>query len=105
MRHALLAGAAALAIAGLSACSEKTQENIEKTGDSIGNDVSGSLESAGDRIGAGLNDAGQAIDQTGDRVGTAADEAAADAERETRKARDDVGGALQEAGKDIRNDN
>ena len=76
MRTPIFAGLAILAAAGLSACSEKTQDNLEQTGDSIGNDMSRAADDAGAAIDNGLDDAGQAIDSGADRVGAAADEAA-----------------------------
>ena len=47
MRTPIFAGLAILAAAGLSACSEKTQDNLEQTGDSIGNDMSRAADDAG----------------------------------------------------------
>ena len=72
MRTPIFAGLAILAAAGLSACSEKTQDNLEQTGDSIGNDMSRAADDAGAAIDNGLDDAGQAIDSGADRVGAAA---------------------------------
>ena len=58
MRTPIFAGLAILAAAGLSACSEKTQDNLEQTGDSIGNDMSRAADDAGAAIDNGLDDAG-----------------------------------------------
>ncbi len=104
MRTSILAVAAVLSIAGLSACSEKTQDNMEKTGASMSNDVSGAVDHAGDKIDNGLDHAGAAIDRGADKIGAATDEAAADAKREGREAKQDAGQALENAGRDLKND-
>ena len=46
MRTAIIAGMTLIAAAGLSACSEKTQDNLERTGDSMGNDISRAADDA-----------------------------------------------------------
>lgn len=101
MRTSLLAAVAVLSVAGLSACSEKAQTNLENAGSAIGNDVSNAVDDAGAKIDNGLDHAGHAIDNGAERIGAASDNAAADAKREAGEAKHDVG-TLEKAGNDLK---
>lgn len=103
MRKTLIAGLSVLAVAGLSACSEKTEDKIANAGAAVGSDIDNNVDRAGEKIDNGLDRAGAAIDRGTDKVDAAADNAAADAKREGREAKHDVGSALENAGRDIKN--
>ena len=106
MRAPLLAITALSALGlSLSACSEKASDNLENAGSAIGNDVSNAVDDAGEKIDNGLDRAGAAIDNGADRIGAATDRAADDAKREGKESKQDVGASLEQAGKDLRNDN
>ena len=62
MRTFIVAGLATLAVAGLSACTEKTQDKIENAGAAVGDDVSNAVDTAGDKIDNGLDKAGDKIE-------------------------------------------
>jgi hypothetical protein len=102
MRKSLIAGLSVLAVAGLSACSEKTQDKVENAGAAVGSDIDNNLDAAGAKIDNGLDHAGAAIDRGADKVDAAADNAAADAKREGREAKQNVGSAIENAGRDIK---
>lgn len=102
MRLSILATAAVLSLAGLSACSQKTQDSVENAGSSIGNDLDSAIDRAGDKIDNGLDHAGRVIDGQADRIGTAAENATREAEREAADARHDVGTHLEKAGSDLK---
>lgn len=95
MRKIWTALPVALMIVALPACSEKTENNLANSADSIGQDFENNMDDAGTAIHNGLDDAGQAIENGTDRMGAAADRAATDA-------RQNVGSALENAGEDMK---
>ncbi|MBB3981774.1 hypothetical protein GGR44_001433 [Sphingobium fontiphilum] len=95
MRKIWTALPVALMIVALPACSEKTENSLANSADNIGQDFENHMDNAGAAIDNGLDDAGQAIENGTARMGAAADRAANDA-------RENVGGALENAGEDLK---
>lgn len=105
MRSLFWAGVAMAAMIALPACSERAENKVENAGAAIGQDIDNNLDAAGARIDSGLDQAGATIENGAARVGDAADDAAADAKREASETKKDVGGAMERAGRDLKNEN
>lgn len=99
MRRLILVGLVAAGL-GLSACSERTQDNAENTVDSAGQDIAKTADRAGNAAEAGANAAGNAAREGAAAVGEAADKAAAETDELGRKA----GNAAADVEADLHNE-
>lgn len=99
MRRIILLGLAAAGL-GLSACSERTQDNAENTVDSAGQDIAKSADRAGKAAETGVAAAGNAARAGAAAVGDAADKAAAETDELGRKA----GNAAADVEADLHNE-
>jgi len=102
MRKIFVAGLGAIAALGLSACSEKAQNEVGQAADSVGSDLERGINNADDTLAAGADKAGRAIDNAGHDISAATRNIGADARNEASDAKKDVGDTLEEAGKDIK---
>lgn len=83
MRRIMMAAFTAAAALGLSACSEKTQDNAAQTAESAGDDVQAAGAAAGDAAADGANAVGNAADRAAastDEMGDKAEDARANVE-------------------------
>ncbi len=101
MRKTILIAAGVAAGLGLSACSEKTQEQAGQAAQSAGDDISTAADRAGDKIQSGAASAGQAIENAGRDVGAAAGRADDKIAEGARDAKRKTGEELEKAGQDI----
>lgn len=90
MRKLMIATLALASVAGLSACSDKTQDSAATTAESAGDDVEGAAASAGDAVEAGADSVGEAAKDGAQAVGDTAEDAATTTEAERAKAEADV---------------
>ena len=102
MRKILITSLGAIAVMGLSACSEKAQDQVEQAGDAVGNDIERGIINADDMAAAGADKMGAAVDNAGHEIGAAADEAGAKIEAGAADAKHDIGSSVEKAGKDIK---
>lgn len=90
MRKSVLFLVSAAVALGVSACSEKTQDNAEKTVNAAGDDVEKAADSAGNAVEKAGKAAGNAVEDAGRAIGNAADNAGAKAEQERAEAEGDI---------------
>lgn len=101
MHKTVLIAAALAAGVGLTACSEKTQDEMGQAAESAGNDISTATDHAGAKIEEGTASAGQAIENAGRDIGAAADHADDKIAEGAKNAKRETGEELEKAGKDI----
>lgn len=77
MRKPLILALSLAAGLAVTACSQESQENAERTADSVGEDIGGAATTASDAIGDAADAVGNAADDSARAISGAADEAGA----------------------------
>jgi hypothetical protein len=102
MRNRHLVAFLAVATLGLSACSEKTQQETSEAAAAASNDVAATGDAAVETTSEAVNDAAVATDRAGESVEAGAERAGAAVNNGADAAADATGSALRNTGEAIR---